>query len=201
MPPIDRMALFERDFPKFADASPRLRAIFKKTFDHSKKNGGFFPGLLYVGPSEKAQLLTWFDDREDACEHFVAFASDDLQGLFAFWLADDTVAIDDAPIVYLDPVPPKARAFARSIDDFLALTGIAKKWFGRDNLWAESETDEDERAVEAHRMWLRKDLGIEPILTPTAAKRVVAAARKAHPDVAPWIESWKAKRAKRARAR
>src|SRR3954470_11326675 len=158
---IDRMALFERSFPKFKEASSPLRGTFEKVFAYAKDNGGFFPGLLSIGPSNKAELLTWFDDREEICHHVVPFGSDGLQALYGFWLPDAT-SIDAAPVIYLEAERPKARVLTRTFGEFLALSGLAKQYLGRDDLWSESETDEDAAAVEAHRAWLRIDLGVEP---------------------------------------
>jgi len=152
-----------------------------KLCEYDEQSAGSISCDFELTDTGQHKLGRYFGD-EELASSFAVFGADELLSFYAFWLYDGR-ALADAPIVYLSGEAAGSTVLANTFEEFLGLLAL-----GRPNVGLVADWD---KAAElcanavTFREWLSSELGIEPPPDPDA---VVDAAKKAHGDLASWID-------------
>lgn len=160
---------------------PLIAELHKLEFDYADGQGIDFEPFSSFLPSEEVQdwFKAWTGNKEADGSKFLIFGKDGTGGFAALWLANESTAPLDQPVVFLGS-EGEIGVVARTFDDYLWLLAS-----GHGPYEAVAYPDDEKAKSQPFTEFARANSKS----TERAASELLAAADSAYPTFKNWVES------------
>jgi len=152
--------------------------LLKELILFSESFSGLFSGSFELQPDRFELCKAYFQGQKEGVEQVVPFGMDSAGSLFAFWLYDKALTLENAPVVFLSSEGEGSTVLAKDFKDFLILLAANRDFVPEEGSFYCFE--EQNRANNSrYRVWLKTHLGLDAAAEP---EEFLKKARETHPD-------------------
>jgi hypothetical protein len=177
----------ETDFLANFPQGVSVPSLLMRLLAFQNESQEFYSGHFELSGGGPENMRAGFDGDEQAASQFAVFGQDSDGSSYGFWLYDGRNLVN-APVVFLGSEGVHCTVLANTLEVFFSLLALGVNELGFAASWNDfSAPTELPPKLVAFRCWLKDEFDIVPSENPS---EVIASARRNHPDLQAWLESW-----------
>ena len=170
----------KKSFGKYA-----VPDMLKELCDYWDNNPYYFAGSIEIQADEEHIAHDWFGDIEEGDSKVLPFGIDGAGSLIGFWLYEDGMTPDNAPVIFLSSEGVGSTVIADNLADYLVMLTANRDYVPFDGEFLEYEEEQRGESGE-YRAWLKSKFGLDPVDDP---EPLWEKGKSRHPDFEEWAES------------